>query len=128
VDVQHSSATVFVYIFVGLMILGAIFLFVTVLRKPLKGKLSINAAHQYGEDLTLVIELVTKEMVPRFPHMSLEELVPLVMSAVSTRTGTNAKLYEITIRHSIMRHRGDPDAPPPSSAAPGETGITRWTD
>jgi len=124
VDIRHSSTTVFSLVFLGLLVLGAVFLFVTVLSKPVKKKLSIDAAQQYGEDLTLVIDLVVKEMVPRFPHLSLEELVPLVLSALEARTGTNAKLYEITVRHAIMRHRGDPDAPPVAQ----QEGITRWTD
>lgn len=111
-------------VFLGLMIIGAIFLWVTVLDKPIKQKLSTQAVEAYGEDISLVIDLVAKEMVPRFPHLSIGELVPLVSTQVKNKTNARVELYEFAVRQAVMRHRKDPDAAPTKV----DGGVNRWTD
>lgn len=106
------------------MIIGAVFLWVTVLDKKVKQKLSPQAVQAYGEDISLVIDLVAKDMVPRFPHLSVDDLTGLVISAVRNKTRAKVELYEHVVRQAILRHRNDPDAAPTKV----EGGITRWTD
>lgn len=122
-DVKQSATTVFL-VFVGLLVFAAFFLWVTVLDKPVKNKLSAQAVEAYGEDISLVIDLVAKEMVPRFPHLEIDALVPLVVAATKNKTKAKVELYEQVVRQAIMRHRGDPDAAKTSV----EGGITHWSD
>jgi hypothetical protein len=124
-DVAGSSTTTFTLIFLGLMFLAGVFLWITVLKKPLQQNLTDAAATQYGEDFVGIAEIVAKDMVPKFPHMPIDQLTELVMTAIANKSKTNVKLYEMTVRQIVVRLRGQQgstaaDEPPAS--------INRWTD
>ena len=126
-DVAGTSTTTFTLIFLGLMFLAGVFLWITVLKKPLQQKLTDAAANQYGDDLVGIAEIVAKDMVPKFPQMPLDQLTELVMTAVANKSKAQVKLYEVTVRQIVERVRAQTvggtvssDEPPPS--------VNRWTD
>lgn len=124
-QVAGSSTTTFTLIFIGLMIFAGIFLTVVALKKPIKQNLSKAAAQQYGEDLVGITEIVAKDMVPRFPHMPIDELTALVITAVKNKSKADAGLYAVMIRQTCERIRAGSAATPMDESKPT---IDRWTD
>lgn len=124
----HESSTFLVWVFAGILILGAVFLSWAVFDKKNKKNLSDVAARQYGEDMNTLIELTAKDMVPRFPHLGVDQVTELVMSRLAARAGNDAKLYEVSVRQVVARLKGESlhGTGAGSEAEPG--GITRWTD
>ena len=126
-DVAHASTTTFVLIFLGLMFLAGVFLWITVLDKPVKQNLSNAAAHQYGEDFVGIAEIVAKDMVPKFPHTPIDELTQLVMTAIANKSKTKVQLYELTVRQIVERIRAETKGGRVTADEP-KSGIDRWTD
>lgn len=128
----HESSTFLTYVFVGILILGAVFLAWAVFDKKNKRNLSPTAAKQYGEDMVTLIELTAKDMVPRFPHLGVDEVTALVMSRLAARAGSEAKLYEFSVRQVVARLKGESmhGAGGSDGSAPteGGGGVTQWTD
>jgi hypothetical protein len=129
VGAHDSSLTFLVLVFVGILVLAAIFLSWAVFDKRNKGKFTTVAARQYGEDMNTVIELTAKDMVPRFPHLGTDEVTELVIARLSARSGNDAKLYAFTVRQVVARLKGE-SLHGTGTAAPGAPGdgITHWTD
>lgn len=124
--VHDSSLTFLVLVFSGILVLAAIFLAWAVFDKRNKGKLSTVAAQQYGEDMNTIILVTAKEMVPRFPHLGVDEVTALVLIRIAARTGNDASLYAFTVRQVVASLKGE--SLQGGGAAQGEGGITRWTD
>lgn len=124
-QVAGSSTTTFSLIFIGLMLLGGVFLVVVALQKPIQQKLSVAAAHQYGEDLVGITEIVAKDMVPRFPHLPIDQLTELVITAVQNKSKAKVQLYAVMVRQTCERIRAEQAGTPMDEAPPS---IDRWTD
>jgi hypothetical protein len=124
-EVAGSSTTTFSLIFIGLMVLGAMALLIVALQKPIKQNLSAAAAQQYGEDLVGITEIVAKDMVPRFPHLTLDQLTELVITAVQSKSKADVKLYAVMIRQTCERIRAQSAGTPMDESKPT---IDRWTD
>lgn len=124
-QVAGSSTTTFSLIFIGLMIMAAVFLLVVAMNKPVKQKLSNAAAHQYGEDLIGITEIVAKDMVPRFPHLPIDQLTELVITAVQNKSKADVKLYAVMVRQTCERIRAAQAGTPMDESKPT---INRWTD
>lgn len=123
--IAGTSTTTFTLIFLGLMFLGACFLWFVIMDRPVKQKLSNAAAHQYGEDFNDIALIVAREMVPKFPHLPIDQLTELVMTAIANRTKTDVQLYAFTVRQLCEKLRAQAAGTPMDEASPT---INRWTD
>lgn len=128
VEVHDSSLTFLVLVFSGILVLAAIFLAWAVFDKRNKANLSNVAVQQYGEDMNTIIDLTAKEIVPRFPHLGVDEVTALVLSRIAARTGNDAGLYAFTVRQVVAHLKGESLQGASGDAAQGGGGITRWTD
>ena len=124
-DIAGSSTTTFSLIFLGLMFLGGVFLVVVAMQKPVKQKLSASAAQQYGEDLVGITEIVARDMVPRFPHLTLDQVTDLVIAAVQNKSKAKVQLYAVMVRQTCERIRAQQAGTPMDESKPT---ITHWTD
>ncbi len=123
--IAGTSTTTFTLIFLGLMFLGGCFLWFVIMDRPVKQKLSNAAAHQYGEDFNDIANIVARDMVPKFPHMPIDQLTELVITAIANRTKTDVKLYSFTVRQLVEKYRAQSSGTPMDEAPPQ---INRWTD
>jgi hypothetical protein len=123
--IAGTSTTTFTLIFLGLMFLGGCFLWFVIMDKPVKQKLSNAAATQYGEDFNDIAWIVARDMVPKFPHLPIDQLTELVITAIANRTKTDVKLYAFTVRQICEKLRAQA-AGTPMDEAPGP--VNRWTD